>query len=132
MTLGDYLAAAAGKVRVANVHDCCTFIADWAMVLGDPDPMARWRGAYVTEGGALELIAAAGGLANLVGPAFEEIGWRRADAPQMGDVGVVALAGHEGAGIFSGRRWMLVADRGVAGVTFTPDHVVACWTRGTA
>lgn len=130
MTLGKYLLAAGAKKRVPCVHDCCTWVSDWAISLGDADPMAAWRGTYQTEDEALANVERAGGLVNLIGPAFEAIGWQRTNTPRAGDIGIVGIKGFEASGIFSGQRWMLVADRGIVGITFAPKRVVATWTKG--
>lgn len=36
--------------------DCCTFVADWVLILTGEDPMAEYRGRYATEAEAFALL----------------------------------------------------------------------------
>lgn len=49
-----------------GTHDCCTFAANWVLMITDHDPMAVWRGQYRTATGARRLIDGAGGLEPLL------------------------------------------------------------------
>lgn len=134
MTLGSYLADAGRKRWIDGTHDCCTFAADWVILCGYPDPMARWRGAYSTAAEALAIIAEAGGLVALWVEAC-----RSADVPSLGegealregDIGICTVTGEAGAvengGIFTGERWVFRAPRGLIGAPVDPRQVVRVW-----
>jgi hypothetical protein len=124
MTLGDYLAEAARKRHVYGTHDCCTFPCDWAVLNGWPDPMVGWRGGYVDAAPAHDGLFA-----------IFSAGWDGAGIPRTvevieGDVGVVTIFGHEAGAIFTGRRWALVAPRGMAFASADPSIVSAAWRVG--
>jgi len=103
--------------------------AQWAIDNGWPDPMAHWRGAYGTEEGALALIRDAGGLTELFrcGMASAGITERRGDL-QPGDIGVLVVGEHEAGAIFTGRRWAMVAQRGLAVASVENEAVSAAWS----
>lgn len=142
LTLGDYLEAAGHRRRSEGTHDCCTFPADWAVALGNPDPMAKWRGTYSTDEEAEHLIAEAarrgeglgrGGLEML----FAEGMWA-AGIPEIhdgqpgpdfepGDIAVVNLAGNEAGAIYTGKRWAFVPDRGLGFVSLEPECIARAW-----
>lgn len=119
--LGDYLAEAARKRHVYGVHDCCTFPADWCMLNGWPDPMADWRDGYIdasaAEDGLLPLFAS--GMFGAGIPATKDF--------IEGDVGVVGILGQEAGAIFTGRRWALIAPRGLAFASLEPASVLKAW-----
>lgn len=121
MNLGDYLVAASRKKHVYGEWDCCTFPADWCIANGWPDPMADWRAGYVdaspADDGLLPLFAA--GMADAGLPVIDE--------PGEGDVGVIAVFGQEAGAIHTGRRWALVAPRGLAFISADPAIVVRAW-----
>lgn len=126
--LGAFLIAQGGKRRKAGVHDCCTFPAEWAIDNDWPDPMADWRGAYDTEEDAEILIERAGGLADLFAAGMATAGIPRADGdPEAGDIGVLRCGDHHAGAIFAGKRWALVANRGLAIASVEPEMVVAIW-----
>jgi hypothetical protein len=145
LTLGEYLEAAGHRRRSEGVHDCCTFPSDWAVLLGNPDPMAKWRGTYSTDQEAEELIAAAadageglgrGGLEMLFAEGMWEAGIPEIDYgpehtirtdPQAGDIGVLNLAGNEAGGIYTGKRWAFVPDRGIGFVSLDLDCIARAW-----
>lgn len=126
--LGEFLRLSAARRREAGVWDCCTFPADWAISQDWADPMAAWRGRYSTEAGALDFIAEGGGLADL----FAE-GMAAANIPeatgdfQPGDIGVVQLLGEQAGAVYTGKRWALVADRGMAFASIEREHIVRAW-----
>lgn len=148
MTLGEYLEQGGAQRRTAGVWDCCTFPADWAMLCGHPDPMAKWRGTYDTEENAELLIAEAAGRAEFTGRGglealfFEgmwEAGIPEVDiGPQLapgapveglvaGDIAVLNIGGAEAGGIFTGRRWAFVPDRGLGFVSLDRDCLARVW-----
>lgn len=126
--LGDFLRTSAARRRVPGEWDCCTFPAAWAIANGFADPMADWRGRYATETQALDLIAEAGGLADLFvrGMAAANIPEATGEF-QPGDIGVVQLLGEQAGAVYTGKRWALVADRGMAFASIDRQYVVRAW-----
>lgn len=113
--LGAFLLAQGSKRRIPGVHDCATMPADWAMQNGWPDPMAAWRSAYDTEEDALRLITESGGLCAMFDAGMSSVGIsRHRGEPAPGDVGVIGIIGQSAGAIYAGKRWALVADRGLA------------------
>jgi hypothetical protein len=119
--LGDYLAEAGRRPwnhgdKPGPKHDCCTFISDWCIACGYPDPMAFIRGDYTTEAEANELVRSKG-LQRLVARGFRDIGLKRTRAPQSGDVGVLRRLTVDGANVVcairSGERWVTLIERGL-------------------
>lgn len=118
-TLGEYLQEVAHKRREIGVWDCCTFPAGWLMWRGQPDPMADMRGIYGEGDEGIDLV---GAFADAL-DRFEVT-----DDPQEGDVGVVSVLGHQAGAIFTGRRWALVAERGLAFASLDPECVLKAWS----
>lgn len=132
MTLGEYLARAAARPWCWGAEDCSTFPADWILDQDGSDPMAAWRGLYASESEAHDLIAQAGGLAVLFGEGIDPI-WARCEAAREGAIGVISLAGEDGAAIdvgaiHTGKRWTIKSPRGLALIT-APLAVRAIWAR---
>lgn len=126
--LGEFLRDAAHRRREAGVWDCCTFPAAWAIEGGYPDPMAAWRGAYASETEAEQLIAEAGDLAALYARGMAEAGVPEAEGdPQPGDIGIVQLLGEQAGAVYTGKRWALVADRGMAFASIDRGCIVRFW-----
>lgn len=121
MTLGEYLTNAARKKHVYSVHDCCTFPADWAVLNGWPDPMADWRAGYIDASPAHD------GLLSLFTTGMDGAGIPRTTDAVEGDVGVINVFGHEAGAVFTGKRWALVAPRGMAFTTADPSIVQRIW-----
>lgn len=122
--LGEYLIAASRKKHVYGAWDCCVFPADWIVANGWPDPMAEWRGGYV------DASAADDGLVPLAASGLAGVGMPFTAAPILGDVGVISVLGQEAGAIFTGRRWALVAPRGLAFISADPAIVVRAWRVG--
>lgn len=130
MKLGAFLALAGARHRIDGEWDCATFPADWAVACGWPDPMARWRGTYSCEEEAISLIAEHGSLAAMFGVGCAKAGIPVVDADndwRGGDVGVLTVLGHEAGAIFTGKRWALVAPRGLAFASIDPADVCHVW-----
>lgn len=125
--LGEYLRAAAARRREPGIWDCAAFPADWAMANGHPDPMAAWRGAYASESGAIDLIDAAGSLCALFERGMTSAGLERVGEPEPGDIGVLQVLGEQAGAVYTGKRWALVADRGLAFASIEPEHVLQIW-----
>ncbi len=121
MTLGDYLITASRKKHVYGGHDCCTFPADWCVDQGWPDPMVVWRAGYIDASPADD------GLLPLFASGMCGAGIPFADEPREGDVGVITVFGQEAGAIHTGRRWALVAPRGLAFISADPAIVVQAW-----
>lgn len=129
MNLGEYLQSLGSKRRHPARHDCATLPCDWAVIQGFADPMAKWRDGYDTEQGAEQLIASAGGLLAM----FEE-GYRdvelRSGPPRRGDVAVISVLGFEAGSIFTGERWVVVGERGIAFTPLPDRAVLKVWAVG--
>lgn len=125
--LGEYLADVGGKPWVWGAADCCTFPADWLILCGRSDPMAKWRGAYSDEASCAALIDDAGGLLPLW---IEGLGEPDYCEPVMGDVAVVQMWGHSAGAIYTGKRWAVRSVRGWAAASFAADDVLAVWRHG--
>lgn len=126
--LGEWLRAAGQKRRAPGEWDCCATPAQWAIDNGLADPMAQWRGAYDTDSEASDLIDAAGGLLALFRQGMTSAGIaERHGGPALGDIGVLSIMGHEAGAIFTGKRWCLVADRGLVFASVEPEAVLAAW-----
>jgi len=130
MMLGEYLMTLVGRRREPGVHDCATVPADWAVLRGLRDPIAAWRG-YQSEDEAQAIIREAGGLDAIFDAGFASAGvTRREGDPHEGDIGVIRIAGHDAASIFTGARWLFVGNRGIGFATVAPQHVIAVWAVG--
>lgn len=102
--------------------------AAWVIRNGFADPMALWRGRYTTEDGGRELIDAAGGLQFMFERGLRDAGVPAIGGdPQAGDVAVLELLGEQAGAVYTGERWALVADRGLAFVGVRPEVVVQIW-----
>lgn len=114
--LGDYLAVAGRQPWNYSEHDCCTFVANWCVACGYPDPMAFIRGRYTTEAQALELVRKTG-LLRLAMRGFQSIGLEPTDDPLCGDVAVIRRATVDGdnvvCAIRSADRWVSLLERGL-------------------
>lgn len=130
MRLGDYLLSLSDRRREPGVHDCATVPANWAVLLGLPDPIAAWRG-YESEDEAQAIIREAGGLDAVFDAGFASSGvLRREGDPIEGDIGIIRIAGQDAASIFTGQRWVFVGNRGIGFATIAPAHIIAVWAVG--
>lgn len=79
--------------KVANRNgqplDCCTFMADWLVESGLPDPMADRRGTYQTRGQQQQMLKSEGGIIATCSKRFFQAGLRETDTPKAGDVAIV-------------------------------------------
>ena len=126
--LGAWLLEAGQRRREPGVWDCCTMPAQWAIDNGLPGPMAAWRGTYGTENDAQDLIEAGGGLLALFERELAGAGLtRRQGDARPGDIGVLRILDQEAGAIFTGKRWCVVAERGLAFASVEPDAVLAVW-----
>lgn len=128
IALGEFLRDTAGRRREAGVWDCCTFPAEWALSQGFADPMAAWRGRYASEAEAVDLIADGGGLAELFADGMAGAGIPEVSGDfEPGDIGVVQLLGEQAGAVYTGKRWALVADRGMAFASVDRQYIVRAW-----
>lgn len=128
--LGKWLESNLNRRREAGEWDCCTYPAAWSMALETADPMADWRGEYSTEAEAELILGRAGGLAGIFGAGLEGVGWQPVTEARVGDIGIIALLGHEAGAIYTGRRWSFVAERGLAFASLEPEAVSHIWRLG--
>jgi hypothetical protein len=70
-------------------HDCCTFMADWLIKNGLPDPMGDRRGTYFNRREYQRLISGEGGVLASCDRRFAAIGLQETLAPKAGDVAIV-------------------------------------------
>ena len=87
--LADYLEKAAKRRWQYGVHDCCTFMADWIIDNGRPDPMRDRRGTYATLSDYRKLIKSEGGLLASCESRFAAIGMEVSENPDVGEVALV-------------------------------------------
>lgn len=118
--LGEFLREVAHRRREMGVWDCCTFPAAWLMRCGLPDPMAEFRGTYDSSDEGVDL-------ADVFDDAAISAGLLEVTDVQEGDIGVVSVLGLQAGAIFTGRRWALVADRGLAFASLEPECVLKAW-----
>lgn len=121
VTLGEYLTEAARRKYAIGTWDCAVFPADWVMNNGHPDPLADWRGQYATDD------FGEAGLIDLFADGADAAGLAATDVPREGDVGIISLLGRQAGAIFTGRRWAVVAQRGLACASLSPDCVLRAW-----
>lgn len=119
--LGEYLGVVGRQQwnygdKASPKRDCCTFVADWCVACGYPDPMAFIRDNYTTEAEALELVRKTGLLRFAVRGA-RSIGLRATTSPRCGDVAVLRRLTVEGdnvvCAIRSGERWVTLLEQGL-------------------
>lgn len=90
--------------------------------------MAKWRGTYANEEGAMYIIEAAGDLVGLFDEALSAHGiGQRQGSPQSGDIGIVDIQGQQAGSIFTGERWAIVLPRGIGFAHFSDDEIKAVW-----
>lgn len=115
--LGAYLARVAPLSWAWGSHDCCTFVADWLVEVGYPDPMAFIRGTYDDEAGA-DAALKRRGLLRLASRGFDGAGLERVTEYLSGDVGIIyrTVDGKKlepVMAIYSSGRWISLADQGL-------------------
>lgn len=107
--------------------DCCLIIAEWAMWLGYPDPVAEYRGAYSVGQGQIDMLADHGGAVPLIEAVASSIGAIRVCNPQAGDFGVVGSANNitrQFGVIHDGEGWITRAPDGFKRIT---ARTLAAW-----
>lgn len=110
--------------------DCTTFCARWIDYAIGIDPAFAFRGVYSDAEGAERILAKAGGIVAFADRHLGEVGFKRTDDPQTGDVGVIvapsALNGEfkHIAAIRFGPLWATLSP---AGVCARRADFVAAW-----
>lgn len=89
MTLAAYLEKVTLRHWQYGSLDCCTFMADWLVESGLPDPMADRRGTYSTRREYRSAIRSEGGILASCSKRFAAVGLKEASAPEAGDVALV-------------------------------------------
>ncbi|GAM06321.1 hypothetical protein [Novosphingobium sp. MBES04] len=116
MTLAEYLLEAARTPWKDGVHDCTAWPARW---VGIPLP-----DDYATHGRPLSEV-----WGEWIGDRLELV-----LEPRAGDVGIVCVVTPEGegeiGGIYTGEKWALLTDKGLATVRLPAENVIAVWHRG--
>lgn len=127
--LGDYLRAQAEKPF--GLDGCCTFLADWCVALGHPDPMAFIRGSYASEEEVAALLAKPG-LLRLADRGFASIGLKRTKAPVNGDVAIIARPTTDGTdvagAIRSTDRWVSRFEHGLLADDAQATRLLRAWS----
>lgn len=123
MTLGEFLTEAALRTYALGTWDCATFPAAWIMANGHPDPMGDWRGGYAIS----DVGDAEAGMFDVFAAQVEAAGMIRTSTPREGDIGVVSLVGRQAGAIFTGRRWAMVAPRGLVFASLEAGSVLGIW-----
>ena len=106
--------------------NCTTLPADWCIELGYPDLAAGWRN--ITDCAEGERITReAGGLVALWERGIgDKLAW--ASEPwEAGDVAVVRLLEFEAGAIFTGKRWAIRGERGLAFLAVDQVECVRAW-----
>ncbi|TPN26633.1 hypothetical protein FKO01_25505 [Mesorhizobium sp. B2-3-3] len=102
--------------------DCTLFAAGWVVEATGKDPAADLRATYFDADGAAAILRAAGGAERLVEASLSALGFRRADTPRDGDIGIVrTMTGFDAAGasvkeipaLRFGPLWAVMSARGV-------------------
>jgi hypothetical protein len=124
MTLGEYLKQSAQRRYDVGTWDCAVFPSDWVVINGHADPLAEWRGAYCTD----DIGEADDGLAEIFSDGARQAGLIETSGPREGDVGMISLLGRHAGAIYTGRRWAVVAPRGLAFASLDAGCVLKAWS----
>lgn len=87
--LADYLSEVTQRRWQPGTLDCCTFMADWLIRLGYPDPMADRRGSYASKREYQRMLACESGIVPSCTKRFALIGLRETCEPNVGDIALV-------------------------------------------
>lgn len=109
--------------------DCCTFMADWLVENGLPDPMADRRETYSSQREYRNAIRSEGGIVASCSKRFSAIGLKEAVTPKAGDVALVLAPARMGRRIVmiptgsicisNAMRTVVAPDVGLAGAVLT-------------
>jgi hypothetical protein len=106
----DFMQATNREPHVWGVSDCSLLVADWVVASGYPDPAAELRGAYATEAECGALLAARGGLSEVVAACALSSGLKPIHEPEFGCVAVIGSISRperQWSAIWNGHFWMV-------------------------
>ena len=107
-----------------GTHDCVIFAADCVQAVTGRDPIADVRTSWADERQALRLLAAGGGISNLIrGRIGVEL--KVPALAQPGDIGVCIQEGREALCVCGGVNWHMPAKEGLA--TLDREQVTRAW-----
>ncbi|MBN9472259.1 MAG: hypothetical protein J0J10_26205 [Bosea sp.] len=121
--LTAFVAAGARTPFVWGTCDCTLWVADWVLSETGIDLGTGRRGSYASALGCRRLLQSAGGLSVLVADLMARAGFAEADAPAVGDVGLIETTAGPMMAISTGERWALKTADGVAVVGATPIEI---------
>lgn len=118
--LNAFVAEGARTPFVWGTRDCTLWVADWVRSEAGIDLAAGRRGSYASALGCRRMLQRAGGLSVLVADLMACAGFADADAPLVGDVGLIETAAGPMMAISTGERWALKTADGVAVIAADP------------
>lgn len=114
--LDTFLAEAARSDHVWSQSDCAMTIANWWLFKHGVDPAPHLRGSYRTESECRAVVERQGGMSAVVASCAARVDAVPTEAPEPGDIGVIAVHGLEfGAIMGPSGRWMVKSIHGIAG-----------------
>lgn len=125
--LQEFLLSKVRQTFQWGTSDCGLLIADWAIMLGYPDPAAAVRGTYSDAEGAYAAIAPLS-FQEFVAQCCAACSFSPTDTPQDGDIGIIDLpmAGPT-AGIMTNGSWAFKTAIGVTWLKTTQGAQIAAW-----
>lgn len=109
-----------------GTNDCDAIMSDYVFALTGRDPMAKWRGTYDDDAGAMALIEAAGGNGALVREGMASLGLEPHPGPaRRGDVVVIDYHGEEVMGLYLDPFTALKTARGARQSRFA--KIISVW-----
>jgi hypothetical protein len=106
------------------VENCVVFCADIYVAAGFQDPIIEYRGKYHTEAEAYELMGQFG-MHGLHARCAKRMGWKRTDAHEDGDWGLVRTEAGPSSAIRYGGHWVNSRVGGFAVVE--AKDLIAAW-----
>lgn len=123
--IAKHLRLWASSEFVWGKSDCCIVLADYVLDVTGRDGAAHLRGCYSSREGAEQVGRLAEGHVAAVGDCAARAGLSMTNEPLRGDIGVMAVRGHEFAGLFLGDKW---AVKSLDGLMFlSRPKVLAVW-----
>jgi hypothetical protein len=116
--LSEHLVAASAVPFAWGHADCLAFVSDWVARATGRDPLADWRGLVPDEPAARAGLVRHGGFTLTFRTACRRAGLAPADAPALGDIGLVPVETSQGrrftCAICLGDRWAVRTLDGIA------------------
>lgn len=125
LKLRAYLDGVAGRECAYGRLDCATYMADWVVQLGWPDPMPDRRGTYTTEREYIAAVRSEGGFPESCRRRFARIGLCETSNPEEGSVALVSAPVLRSGRAVLAPTGCLVLDRGFVALLDWPRGVVA-------